>query len=101
MYSGVMLTLLLPSLDFISSTPVSSLNINDTCIFKDKDKFPSFISHMGGNTEIILCSNDTCICDGSDTGYKGCQRCCCAIRERFEGNESLTFESSYTLELLI
>ena len=103
MYSGVMLTLLLPLFAFISSTPLSSSNINDTCIFKDGDKFPSFIYHMGGNTEILLCSNLTCHCDGSDTGYKGCQSCCCGIREGTEGNGSLTFEiteNSYTVELL-
>ena len=101
MYCGVVLTLLLPLFALISSTPLSSSNINDTCIFQDGDKFPSFIYHMGGNTEIILCSNDTCLCDGSDTGYKGCQSCCCAIRERIEGNESLKFESTFILELLI
>ena len=96
MYSGVMLTLLLPLLAFISSTPLSSSDIKDTCIFKDGDTFPSFIYHVGGgNTVIISCSNDTCICDGSNIGYIGCQSCCCAIRQRTEGNESLTFESSY------
>ena len=91
MYSGVMLTLLLPLFAFISSTPLSGSDINDTCLFKDGDKFPSFIYQMGDNTEIILCSNTTCLCDGSDTGYKGCQSCCCAIKERTEGNGSLLF----------
>ena len=101
MRSEMILTLLLPLFAFISSTPLSSSNINDRCIFKDGDKFPSFIYHMGGNTEIILCSNDTCLCNGSDTGYKDCQSCCCAIRERIEGNGSLKFESSYNSELYI
>ena len=97
----MIVTFLLPLLTVISSTPIGSSNINDTCIFKEGDKFPSFIHHLGDNTEITLCSNDTCLCDGSNTGYKNCQRCCCAIRERIEGSDYLTFDSrtsSFTSE---
>ena len=51
---------------------------------------------MGDATDIIQCSNETCLCNGSNTGYKDCQSCCCAIRERFEGNGSHKFESGST-----
>ena len=69
MYSGVMLTLLLPLFAFISSTPLSGSDINDTCLFKDGDKFPSFIYQMGDNTEIILCSIASAMVQTQDTKY--------------------------------
>ena len=77
---------------FITSTIVDIPNENDTCIVKEGDQFPSFINHGYGGTETVLCSMDTCLCDGSNTRYKGCQSCCCSRRERTEGNESITYE---------
>ena len=56
---------------------------------------------MGEVTDIIQCSNETCLCDGSNAGYKDCQSCCCAIKKRFEGNGSHKFESSSTSEIYI
>ena len=86
---------------FITSTIVDSPNENDTCIVKEGDQFPSFINHGYGGTETVLCSMDTCLCNGSNTRYKGCQSCCCSRRERTEGNESITYEENYTLQLNI
>ena len=99
MRSESILTLPLPFLVFISSTTLGSRKVKDKCIFKEGDKFPSFIRHVGDITDTIPCSNNTCLCNGSRTGYKDCQSCCCAIRERFKGNGSLKFESSYNSEL--
>ena len=96
MRSEMILILPLPFLVLISSTTLGSRKINDTCIFKEGEKFPSFINHMGDVIDIIQCSNETCLCNGSNTGYKDCQSCCCAIRERFEGNGSHKFESGST-----
>ena len=55
------------------------------CSFKGDDKNPSFLYNKGGQSVEILCTNETCHCDGSKTGYEDCQKCCCSIRERFEG----------------
>ena len=75
-------------MNLISSNPVSNEHNRDTCIFRDGEKVPTFIYHLGGDQFIeILCSKDTCHCDGSSTGYKGCQSCCCAMREKHEGNK--------------
>ena len=76
-------------ISFIYSTPVGNQQTTDTCFFKDGVKNPYFLYYLGdGQFVKIKCSRDTCLCDGSKTGYTGCQSCCCTIREKREGNES-------------
>ena len=70
----------------VSSTPVNAQKNNDVCSFKDGNTFPTFLYNNDEQSEEITCTNKTCQCDGSNTGYKGCQKCCCGIRKRFEGN---------------
>ena len=87
-----MITLILPLIFFSSAADVSSSAINteinnEFCSFKDGDKNPTFLYNKGGQSVEILCTNETCHCDGSNTGYKGCQKCCCSIRERSEGKK--------------
>ena len=80
--------LLFAVMNLISSSPVSNKHNRDNCIFKDGEKVPTFIYQLSGDQYVqILCSKDTCHCDGSNTGYKGCQSCCCAMRQKNEGNE--------------
>ena len=77
-------------INLISSNPASNKHSRDTCTFRDGEKVPTFMYHLGGDQFIeILCSKDTCHCDGSNTGYKGCQSCCCAMREKHEGNKKI------------
>lgn len=68
-----------------SSVPLNNEPDRDTCKFKDGDRRPTFVYSMGGEKIDILCSTDSCHCDGSSTGYSGCQNCCCTVRERIEG----------------
>ena len=70
----------------VYSTPVNQPETNDRCLFKDGDRFPTFMLYVNGKTTELLCSNDTCLCNGTNTGYIGCQSCCCTIRERIQGN---------------
>ena len=80
---------LLAVISFIYSTPVGNQQTRDTCFFKDGVKNPYFVFHLSGEQYIeIECSKAICQCDGSNTGYTGCQSCCCTIREKREGNES-------------
>ena len=77
--------LLLEVMSLISSNPVSN---GDTCIFKDEGKVPTFLHHLIGVRFIeIKCSKDMCHCDSNNTGYRGCQSCCCVMREKHEGNK--------------
>ena len=80
---------LLAVISLIYSTPVGNQQTRDTCFFKDGVKNPYFLYYLSVEQPIeIECSKDTCLCDGSNTGYRGCQSCCCTIREKHEGNES-------------
>ena len=82
-------TALLAVISFIYSTPVGNQQTRDPCFFKDGIKYPYFLYYLDGEQYIeIKCSKDTCLCDGSNTSYTGCQCCCCTIKEKREGNES-------------
>ena len=85
MHVELRLALLIPTFAFVYATPVNEPGTNGRCLFKDRDRFPTFMHHVSGKTIELLCSNDTCLCDGTNTGYKGCQSCCCTIRERIQG----------------
>lgn len=92
-----MINLMLPLILISSAADVSSAAINteintEFCSFKGDDKNPSFLYNKGGQSVEILCTNETCHCDGSKTGYEDCQKCCCSIRERFEGKSFFVFE---------
>ena len=90
MAAKFLIVVLFGVINLISSNPVSNNHNRDTCTFRDGEKVPTFMYHLGGDQFIeILCSKDTCHCDGSNTGYKGCQSCCCAMREKHEGNKKI------------
>ena len=90
--------LLLEVMSLMSSNPVSN---EDTCIFKDEGKIPTFLHHLIGVGFIeIKCSKDICHYDGNNTGYRGCQSCCCVMREKHEGNKK-TDERSERYSLTI
>ena len=83
-------SLLIPTFAFICSTPLNEPKANDNCTFKDGDRFPTFLFHKNGKSVEVSCAaNDICLCDGTNAGYKGCQSCCCTIRERIHGNKNL------------
>ena len=84
----LLVTLFFTVLICISTVPLNNESDRDTCKFKDGDSRPTFVYSMGGEKIDILCSVDSCHCDGSSTGYTGCQNCCCTIRERTEGNDA-------------
>ena len=90
---------LLAVMSFIYSTPVGNEQTRDTCFFKDGVKTPYFLYYLTNEQFIeIGCSRDTCLCDGSNTGYTGCQSCCCTIREKREGNESFYRSLALSIE---
>lgn len=84
----LLVTLFFTVLICISSVPLNNEPDRDTCKFKDGYSRPTFVYFMGVEKMNILCSNDSCHCDGSSTGYPGCQNCCCTVRERIEGNDT-------------
>ena len=91
-----MKNLLLTTITALFVADVSSIsgNVeknNEVCSFKDGNKYPTFLYNNGEQSEEINCTKETCKCDGSNTGYEGCQKCCCGIRERFEGNKILCY----------
>ena len=52
------------------------------CFFEGNSVMPSFSYDFGsGNIHDITCS-DYCSCDGSRTGYNGCQKCCCSKAQK-------------------
>ena len=89
MHVELLLILLIPTFTLICSTPMNEPKTNDRCRFKDENRFPTFLHYVNGKRTEILCSNVTCQCDGTNTGYLGCQSCCCTARERIQGNENL------------
>lgn len=61
------------------------------CFFEGNSVTPSFSYDFdSGNIHDITCS-DYCSCDGSRTGYGGCQKCCCSKahkKTRVKGKEA-------------
>lgn len=61
------------------------------CFFKKHT--PSFSYNFGdGIIHDITCSDSYCSCDGSRTGYTGCQKCCCSKARKeasVEGKEAI------------
>ena len=87
MNADLFAVLLFAVMNLISSSPASNV---DTYIFKDEEKVPTFLYHLiGGRYIEIKCSRDICHCDGSNTGYRDCQSCCCAMRKKNEGNQKI------------
>ena len=47
------------------------------CFFKNNAVTPTFSYDFGdGSIQDITCSGSNGLCDGSRTGYTGCQECC-------------------------
>lgn len=79
----------------VSSVRVNTEKITEQCSFKGSDKNPTYLYKIGANFIEIPCSNNMCSCDGSNYGYPGCQKCCCGIRERSEGNTMLLYSKAF------
>ena len=63
------------------------------CFFKKHTVTPSFSYDFGdGIIHDITCPDSYCSCDGSRTGYTGCQKCCCSKARKetsVEGKEAI------------
>ena len=90
MHAELFLALLIPAFGLICSTPLNGPKTKEKCTFKDGDRIPTFLYFVNGESTEVLCSNGNCQCNGSNTGYKGCQSCCCTIRERIHSNKNLS-----------
>ena len=89
MHVELLLAVLILTFALVCFIPLNEPETNDRCLFKDGDQFPTFTHDSNGKTTELLCCNDTSLCDGTNTGYKGCQSCCCTIKEKIQGNENL------------
>ena len=56
--------------------------VNDMACFWEKgSRHPTFETKIGQVLYNITCDVITCSCNGSRSGYAGCQTCCCTLKE--------------------
>lgn len=79
----------------VSSICIDTEKITEQCSFIEFNKISKYLFISGGVSAEIPCRNDTCPCDDSNHGYRRCQKRCCGIRERCEGNTMLLYSKAF------
>ena len=54
---------------------------NMACFWVKGNQHPTLEIKIGQLLHNITCNVRTCSCNGSGTGYGGCQACCCTLKE--------------------
>ena len=72
-----------------------SVILQENGCFIEFNKISKYLFISGGVSAEIPCRNDTCPCDDSNHGYRRCQKRCCGIRERCEGNTMLLYSKAF------